>query len=43
MADEEPPIIVQGLADAPEVFDVRKESKAVLDMYGPGSTALEPD
>ncbi len=26
--------------DAPEVFDVGKESKAVLDMYGPGSTAL---
>jgi hypothetical protein len=25
---------------APEVFDVSKESKAVLDMYGPGSTAL---
>jgi hypothetical protein len=25
---------------APEVFDVTKESKAVLDMYGPGSTAL---
>ena len=24
----------------PEVFDVTKESKAVLDMYGPGSTAL---
>jgi hypothetical protein len=26
--------------EAPEVFDVSKESKAVLDMYGPGSTAL---
>src|SRR6202171_1221876 len=26
--------------DAPEVFDVGKESKAVLEMYGPGSTAL---
>lgn len=26
--------------EAPEVFDVTKESKAVLDMYGPGSTAL---
>jgi hypothetical protein len=25
---------------APDVFDVTKESKAVLDMYGPGSTAL---
>src|SRR6202049_1416137 len=25
---------------APEVFDVSKEGKAVLDMYGPGSTAL---
>jgi hypothetical protein len=25
---------------APEVFDVTKESKATLDMYGPGSTAL---
>ena len=25
---------------APDVFDVSKESKAVLDMYGPGSTAL---
>jgi len=25
---------------APEVFDVTKESKAVQDMYGPGSTAL---
>src|SRR5260370_8316337 len=26
--------------EAPNVFDVSKESKAVLDMYGPGSTAL---
>jgi hypothetical protein len=26
--------------EAPAVFDVSKESKAVLDMYGPGSTAL---
>ena len=26
--------------EAPEVFDVSKESKAMLDMYGPGSTAL---
>jgi hypothetical protein len=26
--------------EAPEVFDVTRESKAVLDMYGPGSTAL---
>jgi len=26
--------------EAPEVFDVTKESKSVLDMYGPGSTAL---
>lgn len=26
--------------EAPEVFDVSKESKAVLDLYGPGSTAL---
>jgi len=26
--------------EAPEVFDVSKESKATLDMYGPGSTAL---
>jgi hypothetical protein len=26
--------------EAPEVFDVTKESKAVLDLYGPGSTAL---
>ena len=26
--------------EAPEVFDVSKESKAILDMYGPGSTAL---
>jgi Protein of unknown function (DUF1501) len=26
--------------EAPEVFDVTKESKATLDMYGPGSTAL---
>ncbi len=25
--------------DAPEVFDVRKESQAVLDMYGPGQVA----
>jgi hypothetical protein len=25
---------------APDVFDVTRESKAVLDMYGPGSTAL---
>jgi hypothetical protein len=25
--------------EAPQVFDVRKESKAVLEMYGPGSTA----
>src|SRR3954453_14669111 len=24
---------------APEVFDIRKESKATLEMYGPGSTA----
>jgi hypothetical protein len=26
--------------EAPDVFDVSKESKAVLDMYGPGSPAL---
>jgi len=26
--------------EAPDVFDVSKESKATLDMYGPGSTAL---
>jgi len=26
--------------EAPDVFDVSKESKAVLDLYGPGSTAL---
>ena len=26
--------------EAPDVFDVTKESKATLDMYGPGSTAL---
>jgi len=26
--------------EAPEVFDVSKESKATLEMYGPGSTAL---
>src|SRR6202022_716357 len=26
--------------EAPDVVDVSKESKAVLDMYGPGSTAL---
>ncbi len=26
--------------EAPEVFDVSKENKATLDMYGPGSTAL---
>jgi hypothetical protein len=26
--------------DAPDVFDVSKESKATLDMYGPGNTAL---
>ena len=26
--------------EAPQVFDVSKESKATLDMYGPGSTAL---
>jgi hypothetical protein len=26
--------------DAPDVFDVRKESKATLEMYGPGSSAL---
>jgi uncharacterized protein (DUF1501 family) len=26
--------------EAPDVFDVSRESKAVLDMYGPGSTAL---
>ena len=26
--------------EAPEVFDVTKESKATLEMYGPGSTAL---
>src|SRR3984885_1591652 len=26
--------------EAPEVFDVSKESKAILDMYGPGSTPL---
>jgi hypothetical protein len=26
--------------EAPNVFDVSKESKATLDMYGPGSTAL---
>ena len=25
--------------EAPEVFDIRKESKATLEMYGPGSTA----
>ena len=25
--------------EAPEVFDVRKESQAVLDMYGPGPVA----
>src|ERR1700691_6734329 len=25
---------------APDVFDVTSENKAVLDMYGPGSTAL---
>ncbi len=25
--------------DAPEVFDVRKESQATLDMYGPGAVA----
>ena len=25
--------------EAPEVFDIRKESKATLDLYGPGSTA----
>jgi len=25
--------------EAPDVFDVRKETKATLDMYGPGSTA----
>ena len=30
--------------EAPQVFDVSKESKATLDMYGPGSTALgKPD
>ncbi len=26
--------------EAPEVFDISKESKTVLDMYGPGSPAL---
>src|SRR4029077_5230927 len=26
--------------EAPDVFDVSKESKATLDMYGPGSTAV---
>jgi hypothetical protein len=26
--------------EAPDVFDVSKEPKSVLDMYGPGSTAL---
>lgn len=26
--------------DAPDVFDVSKESKATLEMYGPGNTAL---
>jgi len=26
--------------EAPDVFDVSKETKATLDMYGPGSTAL---
>ena len=26
--------------EAPDVFDVAKETKATLDMYGPGSTAL---
>jgi hypothetical protein len=26
--------------EAPDVFDVSKESKATLDMYGSGSTAL---
>jgi hypothetical protein len=26
--------------EAPNVFDVSKESKSVLDLYGPGSTAL---
>ena len=26
--------------EAPDVFDVSKESKATLEMYGPGSTAL---
>ncbi len=26
--------------EAPDVFDVSRESKTVLDMYGPGSTAL---
>ena len=25
--------------EAPEVFDVRKESQATLDMYGPGPVA----
>ena len=25
--------------EAPDVFDIRKESKATLDLYGPGSTA----
>lgn len=25
--------------EAPEVFDIRKETKATLEMYGPGSTA----
>jgi hypothetical protein len=25
--------------EAPEVFDIRKESKATLELYGPGSTA----
>ena len=25
--------------EAPEVFDIRKESPATLQMYGPGSTA----
>ena len=25
--------------EAPEVFDIRKESEATLKLYGPGSTA----
>ncbi len=29
--------------EAPEVFDVRKESQATLDMYGPGPLRAAPD